>query len=122
MEFLENRLSPEKSKAPEKWTFLSLAFYSMHPSLDTVAILHRRMGLPPFIQERKVSPKRKFLGRTSRGHPGVIRADVPAQNFGQGSQNPGKTSISARTSMTRLGADVHDPKGFPKASVRKTLG
>ena len=53
------------------------------------------------VQERKISPKRKFLGRTSRGHPGVIRADIPAQNFGQDGQNPGKTSISARTSMTR---------------------
>ena len=41
-------------------------------------------------QERKTSPKRKFLGRTSRGHPGVIRADIPAQNFGQGGQNPGE--------------------------------
>ena len=47
------------------------------------------------------SPKRKFWGRISRGHPGVIRADIPAQNFGQGPQNLGKTSIWARTSMTR---------------------
>ena len=41
-----------------------------------------------------------ILGRTSRRHPGVIRADIPAQNFGQGGQNPGKTSILARTSTT----------------------
>ena len=53
-------------------------------------------------QERKISPKSKFLGRISRGHPGVIRADIPAQNFGQGAQNLGKTSIWAR--------DIHDPK------------
>ena len=46
-----------------------------------------------FNQERKISPKRKFLGRTARCHPGVIRADIPAQNFGQGGQNPGKASI-----------------------------
>ena len=46
-------------------------------------------------------PGQKFLGRTSRGHSGVIRADIPAQHFGQGGQSPGKTSISARTSMTR---------------------
>ena len=52
-------------------------------------------------QERKISPKRKFLGRTSCGHPGVIRANIPTQNFGQGVQNPGKASILARTSMTR---------------------
>ena len=53
-------------------------------------------------QERETSPKRKFLGRTSRGHPWVIHADILAQNFGQGGQNPGKkTSTLARTSMTR---------------------
>ena len=56
----------------------------------------------PRIQERKISPKRKFLGRTSRGHPGVIRADIPARNFGQGTQNTGKNK--------HLGADIHDPK------------
>ena len=39
-----------------------------------------------FIQERKISPKRKFWGRTSRGHPGVIRAVIPVQNLGQGKQ------------------------------------
>ena len=62
--------------------------------------------------------KEEVLGRTSRGHPGVIRADILAQNFGQGGQNPGKTSISAWPE----GADVHGPKGFPKTSVRETLG
>ena len=35
-------------------------------------------------QARKIGPKREFLGWISRGHPGVIRADIPAQNFGQG--------------------------------------
>ena len=45
------------------------------------------------LQERKISPKRKFVGRTSRRHPGVIRADIPAQNFGQGGQNPGKQAF-----------------------------
>ena len=53
------------------------------------------------FRERKVSPKRKFLGRISRGHPGVIRADIPAQNFGQGAQILEETIIWARKSMTR---------------------
>ena len=45
---------------------------------------------------------RKFLGQISRGHPGVIRADIPAQNFGQGAQDPGKKrAFRARRSMTR---------------------
>ena len=43
-------------------------------------------------------PKEEVFGD---GHPGVIDADIPAQNFGQDPQNPGKTSILARTSMTR---------------------
>ena len=73
-------------------------------------------------QERKISPKRKFLGRTSCGYPGVIRADIPAQNFGQGGQNPGKKQAFWRGHPWPEGADVHDPKGFPTTSVRKTLG
>ena len=69
-------------------------------------------------QERKISPKRKFLGRTSLRHLGGIRAGFPAQNFGQGGQNPGKNK--------HFGADIHDPKartsttppkGFPETSV-----
>ena len=54
-----------------------------------------------FSRTKKNSPKRKFSGRISRGHPGAIRADIPAQKFGQGPLNHGKTSIWARTSMTR---------------------
>ena len=65
---------------------------------------------PTTFQERKISPKRKFLGRTSRGHPGVIRADIPAQNFGQGGQNPGKNK--------HFGADIHDPKGRTSTTLR----
>ena len=48
------------------------------------------------LQERKISPKRKFWGRTSRGHPGLIRADIPAQNFGQGPENPGEKQAFGR--------------------------
>ena len=74
------------------------------------------------LQERKISPKKEFLGRISRGHPGVIRADIPAQNFGQGALNPGKKQAFGHGYPQPEGADVHDPKGFPKTSVRKTLG
>ena len=62
-------------------------------------------------QERKISPKRKFWGRISRGHTGVIRADIPAQNFGQGVQNPGKNK--------HLGADIHDPKARTSTTLRE---
>ena len=72
-------------------------------------------------QKRKSSPKRKFLERTSRGHPGVIRADVPGQNFGQGPRNPGKTCISARTSMTRRRGRPR-PQGTPKNFGQKNFG
>ena len=50
------------------------------------------------------------MGRTSRGHPGVIRADIPTQNFGQGAQNPGKNK--------HLGADIHDPKARTSTTLR----
>ena len=63
------------------------------------------------FQERKISPKRKFLGRTSRGHPGVIGADIPAQNFGQGGQNPGKKN-------KHFGAGIHDPKARTSTTLR----
>ena len=71
---------------------------------------------------RKISPKRKCSGRTSCGHPGVIRMDIPAQNFGQGGRNPGKKQAFRHGHPWPEGADVHAPKGFPKTSVRKTLG
>ena len=76
--------------------------FKITPAARVIARQLRDKNCPGAIfQERRISPKRKFWGRTSRGHPGVIRADIPAQNFGQGGENPGKTSIWARTSMTR---------------------
>ena len=72
-------------------------------------------------QERIFSPKRKFLGRTSRGHPGVIRADIPTQNFGQGAQDLGKTSIWARISMTRRRGRPR-PQGIPQNFGQKNFG
>ena len=64
----------------------------------------------PTFQERKTSPKRKFSGRISRGHPGVIRADIPTQNFGQGSQNPEENK--------HFSADIHDPKVRTSTTLR----
>ena len=51
------------------------------------------------------------MGRTSRGHPGVIRADIPAQNFGQGGQNPG-------TKNKHFGADIHDSKARTSTTLK----
>ena len=53
--------------------------------------------------------------------PGVIRADIPAQNFGQGGQNPGKTSITAWTSMTRRRGRPR-PFGISKNFGQKNFG
>ena len=61
-------------------------------------------------QERKISPKRKFLGRIPRGHPWVILADISAQNFGQGRQNAEKNM--------HFGADIHDPKPQTSTTLR----
>ena len=75
----------------------------------------------PKDREQKISPKRKFSGRISRGHPGVIRADILAQNFGQVPQNPGKTSIWARTSITRRRGRPR-PQGIFKNFGQKNFG
>ena len=76
---------------------------------------------PEKRHKRKTSPKRKFSGRISRGHPGVIRVDIPAQNFGQGPGNPGKTSIWARTAMTRRCGHPR-PQGIFKNFGQKNFG
>ena len=54
------------------------------------------------FQERKKTKEKVFLGRTSCGHPGVMRADVPGQKLRAGPRNLGKSK--------HLGADDHDPK------------
>ena len=103
-----SRVGLEKKKHPKilNWSFLGG---------DLVFIFF------VVCQERKIGPKRTFSGRISRGRPGVIRADILAQNFGKSPQNPGKTSIR-RGHPSPEGADVHDPKGSSQISVRKTLG
>ena len=64
---------------------------------------------PAILQKQKISPKRKFLGRTSHGHPWVIRADIPVQNFGQGGQILEKT---------HFGADIHKPKARTSTTLQ----
>ena len=89
------------------------------------AILHQHplsfagllLMLAHMSRTKKVSPKRKFSGRISRGHSGVIRAGFPGQNFGQDPRNPETACISVQTSMTQ-GADVHDRKRFPNLKLR----
>ena len=76
----------------------------------------------PHAQERKISPKSKFWGRISGGHPRGYPGGRPGA----------KTSVKPSKSWKNkhLGADVHDPKarmwmtpgGFKKTSVRKTSG
>ena len=65
--------------------------------------------------------KKKNQPKETRGHPGVIRADIPAENFGQGAQNPGKTSIWARISMTPRRGLFTTLRGFQKLRS-ETLG
>ena len=62
------------------------------------------------VSRTKHQPKEEVFGADVPRTSGVIRVDIPGQNFSQGPRNPGKTSILVRTSMT----DVHDLKGFPK--------
>ena len=72
------------------------------------------------VKNKKISPKRKFLGRISRGHSGVICADIPAQNFGQGVEKQAIGRGYPWTMTRRRGRP--QPWGISKTLVRKTLG
>ena len=50
----------------------------------------------------KRQPKEEVLGRTSRGHPGIIRADILAQN----------------RNNKYFGADIHDPKARTSTTLK----
>ena len=61
--------------------------------------------------EYKLPPSSRTKNQGApRGHPGVIRADIPAQNFGQGSKLLEKNK--------HLGADIHDPKARTSTTLR----
>ena len=61
-------------------------------------------------QERKISPKRKFLGRISRGHPGVHSRGYPGPKLRSGHSKSWKNK--------HLGADIHDPKARTSTTPR----
>ena len=58
----------------------------------------------------KKQPKEEVLGTDIPRTSGVIRADVPAKNFGQGGENPGKNK--------HFGTDIHDPKARTSTTLR----
>ena len=86
------RKSKTPRKSPEKWTFLSLAFYNA-PSLHTVNPISRcpytrskkgfrsKLFFPSGTKKNSLSIK--FLGRIFLGHPGPRRRDIPDKNFMQ---------------------------------------
>ena len=82
---------------------------------------YRIVKIRVIVKNEKSAQRGRFAG----GHPadirGVIRADVPAQNFGEAGQNRGKTSILARTSMTRRRGRPR-PRGISKNFGQKNLG
>ena len=63
------------------------------------------------------------MERTPRGHPGVIRADIPAKTSVRALKilENKKTSISARTSMTRRRGRPQ-PSGISKNFSQKNFG
>ena len=67
----------------------------------------------------KNHPKEEVLGRTSRAHPGVISRGYPGLKLRSGRSN-WKTSISARTSMTRKRGRPR-PQGTSKNFGHKKL-
>ena len=60
------------------------------------------------------SPKRKFSGRISRGHPGPIRVDAPGQTLGQALETP---ELGYRRPFT--GVKKASPWETPKKSLKR---
>ena len=94
------------------WTFLLSRRIFWHQMLP--------FTISGTTQERKISPKKKFLGRVSRGHPGVICADVWGQNFRQALETLEKQAYECRHPWPER-ADVHDPRGCNKNLGQKIL-
>ena len=65
---------------------------------------------PGHSSRTKSQPKEEVFGTDIPRTSGVIRADIPTQNFGQGGQNPGKQAF---------GADIHDPKARTSTTLRE---
>ena len=72
----------------------------------------------PTTQERKSSPKRKFSGWISRGHPGSIARISRTKTSVRILETMGKQAFW-RGHPWPEGADVHDPKGFQKFRSEK---
>ena len=103
----EPRSRSQKMLSTSDWRLI----WPIYPPLKTLEKVEKTPILARiFLQERKISPKRKFSGRISSGHPGVIRADIPAQNFGQVPPSPGF--------VKHLATDIHDPKARTSTTPR----
>ena len=73
---------------------------------------HNLFTPPPFDQDRKISPKRKFWGRISRGHPGVMRADIPAQKLRSGPSKYWTKNKHLGTDITSMTQRRGRPRNF----------
>ena len=84
-------------------------------------VWHTACPCRPTFQERKSCPKSKFRGRISRASTQISRRTSGGKNFGQALEILEKQTFRCGHPWPE-GADVHDPRGFKKTSVRKTLG
>ena len=67
-----------------------------------------RSSVVALLQEGKTSPNRKFLGRTSHGHSGVIRVEIQKLR-----------SVRSKSWINKhSGADIHDPKALTSTTLR----
>ena len=94
------------------WGILEVESEIGNGKRDGTFVKIRALRAPHFLTKNQ--PKEEALGRP------FARKSRP--KLRQGSQNPGKKQAFQRGHPWPEGADVHDPKGFPKTSVRKTLG
>ena len=122
----------------DKWPAISTTILSKYFTdwlqnigdlLDADNFYRCRLQIPPILGSvmflNLKNEKSAQRGSFQAGYPadirGVIRADIPAQNFGQGPRNPVKTSIWARTSMTRRRGRPR-PQGIFKNFGQKNFG
>ena len=72
---------------------ISFVFVKRRPVCKSYVWQTIGLEMPDLDSRTKNQPKEEVFGTDIPRTSGVIRADIPAQNFGQGAQNPGKPSI-----------------------------
>ena len=111
--FSGRSVAPQSGAIPRSWYLVShrnlcdISFCNI--SCDKCAIHHKNEHERVLryyrykYQERRISLKREFWGRTSRGHPGSFTRCIPGPKLLSG-------AVKILEKNKHFGADIHDPK------------